>query len=112
MQLGGTHEKLETSKSSHILFAGPHGHDAREASLANEGRLCRSLQLPSVLSLLFQQACRAPALRVQHGGKSPPKALGGHELGGGQVLADRGPSPQGGDETKRAGGCPGGLSTH
>src|SRR5205823_2434107 len=86
---GGTHEKLEANKPSHTLFAGPHGNDSREAGMANEGRLRRSVQLSFILSLLLQQARRDAALRVQHGGEGARRTLGRYQPGGSKVLADR-----------------------
>src|SRR5580658_2584682 len=75
---GGGYEELEADKPSHLVCACPPGLDSRQTCMADESRLCGSLQLPSVLSLLFQQTRRAPALRVQHGRQSARRVLGQH----------------------------------
>src|SRR5438445_11624065 len=63
---GGGYEELETDKPSQRVCDYPVGLDSRKTSMADESGLRGSMQLPSVLSLLFQSTRRAPALRVQH----------------------------------------------
>src|SRR5438105_3626052 len=81
------YEKLEADKSSRLVCGYPLGIDSRKTSVADESGLRGGLQLPSVLSLLFQQTCRAPALRVQHGGQSARRVLRQYQPGRSQVLA-------------------------
>jgi len=51
---GGGYEELEADKPSQLVCGYPLGLDSRKTSVADESGLRRGLQLPSVLSLLFQ----------------------------------------------------------
>ena len=51
---GGGYEELEADKPSQRVCGYPLGLDSRKTSVADESGLRGGLQLPSVLSLLFQ----------------------------------------------------------
>src|SRR6266567_5955942 len=51
---GGEYEKLAADKPSQLVCGDPVGLDSRKTSMADESGLRGSLQLSSVLSLLFQ----------------------------------------------------------